>query len=65
MSFTIKIGNNSFLSEKKTRLLDLTNGDKSILCAKVNGKTRDLYYEVDHDCEIQFLTINDRIGTTI
>ncbi|MDY2727954.1 MAG: hypothetical protein SOV26_02995 [Candidatus Onthovivens sp.] len=65
MSFTIKIGNNSFLSEKKIRLLDLTNGDKSILCAKVNGKTRDLYYEVDHDCEIQFLTINDRIGTTI
>ena len=44
MSFKITIDNVEYFYDKKIRLLDLTKGDKSILCARVDNKTRDLYY---------------------
>lgn len=62
MSFKITLNNVDYFFDKKIRLLDLTNGDKSILCARVDNKTRDLYYEVDHDAKVEFLGINDRTG---
>ena len=65
MSFKITIDNVEYFYDKKIRLLDLTKGDKSILCARVNNKTRDLYYEIDHDAKVEFVNIKDRSGTSV
>lgn len=65
MSFKITINNEDFFYEKKIRLLDLVKNDKTIICARVDNKTRDLYYEIDHDCKVEFVTLKDRNGVTV
>jgi len=57
--FTVKIGDESLSFDKKVKLLDLTKGNKNIICAKVNNIIRELSYDVYYNAEIEFLTIND------
>ncbi|MBR1581830.1 MAG: hypothetical protein IJ656_02250 [Bacilli bacterium] len=60
MSFKITVGDKEFFYDKKIKVIDLVKDDKSIICCRVNNKTRDLYYEIDSDSKIDFLTLNDR-----
>ena len=59
MGFTLKINNENIPFEKKVKLLDLTKGDKNIIAALVNGRLRELDYDVYYDASIQFLTVKD------
>lgn len=60
MSFTLKYLNKEKTFDKKVRLLDLIeNNDKSIICARVNNRVRELTYEVYYDAKIDFLTVTD------
>lgn len=59
MNFTITYLGKQETFEKKVKLLDLTNGDKDIICAKVNGRIRELDYDVYYDANVSFLTIKD------
>ena len=59
MSFKVNIDGQEVFCEKKIKLIDLTKGDKSIMCARVNNRTRDLSYEVDKESNIEFLTLKD------
>ena len=45
--------------------MELTNGNKDILCAIVNGKLRELDYDVYYDSTIEFLTIKDHDANEI
>jgi len=62
MSFQIKVNNEKLTFEKKVRLVDLSKGNKSFICAKVNNRVRELDYEVYYDADVQFLTLNDSIA---
>lgn len=59
MSFTVKLNGQSISFEKKIKLLDLTNGNKEIICAVVNGITRELDYDLYYDADLNFLTVKD------
>jgi len=59
MSFEITIGNNKFTYEKKVKLLDLTNNNLDYICALVNGRIRELDYDVYYPANITFLTVKD------
>lgn len=59
MSFTLNIDGLSSTFEKKVKLLDLTKGDKDIICATVNGRVRELDYDVYYDADVKFLKVND------
>ena len=59
--FTVKIGNVSKEFDKKVAVLDLLSeeqkADKSIVCAKVNNRIRELTYEIYYDAEVEFLDL--------
>ena len=57
--FTIKINGENLSFDKKVKLLDLTNGDKKYICARVNNHIRELDYEVYYDANVQLLTLED------
>ena len=59
MSFKLTINGSTHLFDKKVELLSLTNGDKDIICATVNGRVRELNYDVYYDADIRFLKVND------
>ncbi len=59
MKFTITYNGKSETFEKKVKLIDLTNNDKNIICANVNGRIRELDYDVYYDANITFLTLKD------
>lgn len=66
MPFSVTIGNNKTTYQKKMSLLEILNGsneDKSIIAARVNNRVRELTYEVNYDCEIQWLTVKDGDAT--
>ena len=66
MPFSVTIGNNTTTYQKKMSLLEILNGsneDKSIIAARVNNRVRELTYEVNYDCEIQWLTVKDGDAT--
>ena len=59
MSFTLKFNGVSRTFEKKVKLLDLTDNNKDIICAMVNGRVRELDYDVYYDAEVRFLKVDD------
>ena len=60
MSFKLTVSGKDKVFEKKVRLVDLIeNDDKSIICARVNNRLRELTYEVSNDAKIEFLTVKD------
>ena len=59
MGFTLNIDGVKRSFDKKVELLDLTDGNKDIICATVNGRVRELNYDVYYDADIKFLKIND------
>ncbi len=60
MSFTVKFLGKEKTFEKKVRLIDLLESeDKSIVCARVNKRLRELNYELDKDATVEFLTVTD------
>ena len=59
MSFTVKYLGKEKTFDKKVRLLDLVGDDKSIICARVNNRVRELTYEVYYDAKVDFLTVKD------
>lgn len=60
MSFKIKVLGKEKTFDKNVRLLDLIDkDDKSIICARVNNRVRELTYEVYYDATVEFLTVKD------
>lgn len=59
MSFKIKLGSEELYFEKKIKLKDLTNNDYKIIAASVNGRVRELDYDLHYDAEVKFLTTSD------
>lgn len=60
MSFTVKFLGKEKTFEKKVRLIDLLESeDKSIVCARVNKRLRELNYELDKDATVEFLKVTD------
>ncbi len=59
MSFTLKFDGVSRTFEKKVKLLDLTDNNKDIICAMVNGRVRELDYDVYYDADVRFLKVDD------
>ncbi len=60
MSFKLKYLGQEKEFDKKVKLLDLIeNNDKSIICARVNNRLRELTYEVYYDATVEFLTVKD------
>ena len=59
MSFKLTIDGTTHVFDKKVELLSLTNDDKDIICATVNGRVRELNYDVYYDADIKFLKVND------
>ena len=59
MSFTLKYCGQEKTFSKNVKLLDLVGDDKSIICAKVNNRLRELTYEVYYDANVEFLTVKD------
>ena len=58
MSFTLKINGESHIFEKPIKLKDLNNDKKFIACL-VNGRIRELDYDIHYDAEVKFLTTKD------
>ena len=65
MEFTINLNGETKVFNKRIKLLELTNGNKDILCAIVNGKLRELDYDVYYDSTVEFLTIKDHDANEI
>jgi len=60
MSFKITFSGKEKTFEKKVCLVDLIeNNDKSIICARVNNRLRELTYEVSENAKVEFLTVKD------
>lgn len=59
MNFTLKFNGVSRTFEKKVKLLDLTDNNKDIICAMVNGRVRELDYDVYYDADVRFLKVDD------
>lgn len=59
MNFKITINGVSQTFAKKVKLIDLTDGNKDIICANVNGRIRELDYDVYYDATVSFLTLQD------
>lgn len=60
MSFQITFNNETKTYENPVTVLDIVGKDKSIVCAYVNKRVRELTYTVDKDSEIIPLTLKDR-----
>lgn len=60
MSFKILFQGKEKVFEKKVQLRELIDkNDKSIICARVNNRLRELTYEVSDDAKVEFLTVKD------
>ena len=62
MPFKVTINDETREYGRKTRLLDIlgdANPDKSIIAARVNNRVRELTYEVNYDCQIEWLSVKD------
>ncbi len=60
MSFKISFQGKEKVFEKKVQLRELIDkNDKSIICARVNNRLRELTYEVSDDAKVEFLTVKD------
>ena len=60
MSFKLEISGKEKTFDKKVTLIDLIdNKDKSIICARVNNRLRELTYEVSDNAKVEFLTVKD------
>jgi len=60
MSFKLTFLGKEKVFEKKVQLFELIdNKDKSIICARVNNRLRELTYEVSDNAKIEFLTVKD------
>ena len=62
MQFTVKTNKGELTLTKKTSLLKILGEDdkeKGIIAARVNNRVRELTYEVNHDCEVEWLTVQD------
>ena len=58
MSFTLKINGESHIFEKPIKLKELNN-DKNYIACLVNGRIRELDYDIHYDAEVKFLTTKD------
>ena len=66
MSFKLSFLGKEKSFEKKVRLCDLIdNSDKSVICARVNNRLRELTYEVSENAKIEFLTVKDQDAVRI
>lgn len=59
MSFKVTLSDGVKTFDKKIKLKDLTQGNKEIICANVNGRIRELDYDLHYDSTISFLTVKD------
>ena len=59
MQFEVVLNNEKQTFDKKVKLLSLTNGDTNIICASVNGRIRELDYDLYYDSTVHFLTVKD------
>lgn len=59
MSFNIIFNEQKMTIDKKIKLIDLTNGDKSIIAALVNGRIRELEYDLYYPATIKFIGLKD------
>jgi len=58
--FTIKMGENSFVLDKKTPILDLIKeNNKTFFAAKVNNRLRELNYDLCYDSTVELLDLNN------
>ena len=64
MSFTLKINGESHIFEKPIKLKDLNNSKDFIACL-VNGRIRELDYDIHYDAELKFLTMKDSQAVSI
>ena len=60
MSFTILFNGEKKVYDKPVQVLDIVGNDKSIVCASINNRVRELTYMVDRDATIIPLTVKDR-----
>ncbi len=60
MSFKVFLDSKELEFDKKIKLKDLTNGDYSIISALVNGRVRELDYDLHYDANVKFLTCADQ-----
>lgn len=60
MGFTVFLDSKELHFEKKIKLKELTNSDYSIICALVNGRVRELDYDLHYDATVKFLTTADQ-----
>ena len=60
MSFKVVFNNKEKIYDAPITVLDVVGKDKSIICAYVNGRVRELTYTLDKDSEIVPLTCKDR-----
>ncbi len=65
MSFKVLIDNKELTFEKKVRLKDLTQNNKNYIAALVNGRVRELDYDLHYDASIKFLTTSDSLATGV
>ena len=64
MSFTLKINGESHIFEKPIKLKELNNNKNYIACL-VNGRIRELDYDIHYDAEVKFLTTKDSQAVSI
>ena len=64
MSFTLKINGESHIFEKPIKLKELNN-DKNYIACLVNGRIRELDYDIHYDAEVKFLTTKDSQAVSI
>ena len=60
MSFKVVFNNKEKIYDAPITVLDVVGKDRSIICAYVNGRVRELTYTLDKDSEIVPLTCKDR-----
>ena len=60
MSFKVIFNNKEKIYDAPITVLDVVGKDRSIICAYVNGRVRELTYTLDKDSEIVPLTCKDR-----
>ena len=58
--FTITFNNETKVYDHPVSILDIVGDDKSVVCAYVNNRLRELTYVVDTDATIETLTVKDR-----
>jgi uridine kinase len=59
MPFTVKYNDEVKTFDKKVKLIDLVGDDKNLICAVVNGRIRELDYDIYYDSTVRFLTVKD------